>query len=129
MPYVFFASPGEWQAWPKSAACWSPAMPAIGTSTPSIVAWPQIADEGTTRGSTARGMSRSASSSSSQSPSRMSKSSVRLAFDGSVTCTAPRVRFQTSHESMVPKASSPFAARARAPGTLSSSHLSLVPEK
>ena len=48
MPYVFFASPGEWQAWPKSAACWSPAIPAIGTSTPSIVAVAQIPDEGTT---------------------------------------------------------------------------------
>ena len=46
MPYVFFASPGEWQAWPKSAACWSPAMPAIGTSMPEMFVWPQIPDDG-----------------------------------------------------------------------------------
>ena len=59
----------------------------------------------------------------------MSKRSVRLAFEGSVTCAAPRVRFQMSHESTVPKASSPFAARPRAPGTLSSSHFNFVPEK
>ncbi len=56
-------------------------------------------------------MSNSASSSSSQSPLWMSKSSVRLAFDGSVTCAAPRVRFQTSQVSMVPNASSPRSAR------------------
>jgi hypothetical protein len=42
---------------------------------------------------------------------------------------APPERFQISHESIVPKASSPRAARARAPGVLSSSHWSLVPEK
>ena len=34
-----------------------------------------------------------------------------------------------SHESTVPKASSPRVARARASGVLSSSHLSFVPEK
>jgi hypothetical protein len=35
VPYVFLASPGRKQAWPKSAACWSPAMPAIGTAAPN----------------------------------------------------------------------------------------------
>ena len=34
----------------------------------------------------------------------MSKSIVRLAFDGSVACTSPPVRFHSSHESMVPMA-------------------------
>ena len=31
VPYVAFASPGAKQPCPKSAACWSPAIPAIGT--------------------------------------------------------------------------------------------------
>ena len=32
VPYVFLAMPGSKQAWPKSAACWSPAIPPSGTS-------------------------------------------------------------------------------------------------
>jgi len=59
----------------------------------------------------------------------MLNSRVRLAFDASVTCVAPRDRFQISQESIVPKASSPRCARSLAPSTWSSSHLSLVPEK
>ena len=35
VPYVFFASPGAKQVCPKSAACWSPAHPAMGISTPA----------------------------------------------------------------------------------------------
>jgi hypothetical protein len=69
------------------------------------------------------------SNSSSQSPVWMLNSSVRLAFDGSVACTRPPVNCQINHESTVPNASSPRSARARAPATLSSSHLSFVPEK
>ena len=39
VPYVFFASPGATHIWPKSAACWSPAMPAIGSpAMPRLVA-------------------------------------------------------------------------------------------
>ena len=60
----------------------------------------------------------------------MSNSIVRLALDTSVACTAPAsavppVRFHSSHESMVPKATS-------APGSTPpsvSSHSSLVAEK
>jgi hypothetical protein len=39
---VFFASPASKQAWPKSALCWSPAMPAIGIGAPNNdgCAWP-----------------------------------------------------------------------------------------
>jgi hypothetical protein len=38
VPYVFFVSPGDTHICPKSAACWSPAIPAIGTSaTPRLV--------------------------------------------------------------------------------------------
>ena len=59
----------------------------------------------------------------------MSSSSVRLAFDASVMCCAPRESFQASQLSIVPNASSPRSARARSCGSLSSSHASLVPEK
>ena len=41
----------------------------------------------------------------------------RLAFEASVTCAAPLERFQMSHASTVPKASSPREARGRAPET------------
>ena len=57
-------------------------------------------------------------------------SRVRDAFVTSVTwsCAARQSRW-TRKLSMVPKASSPFSARARAPSTWSSSQAALVPEK
>jgi hypothetical protein len=58
----------------------------------------------------------------------MSKSSVRLAFDGSVACTPPSVppvRFQRIHESTVPNAS---CGDGSMPPSVSS-HSSLVAEK
>ena len=59
----------------------------------------------------------------------MLNSIVRDALLTSVTCVAPPVSFQTSQVSTVPNASSPASARARAPGTLSRIHATLVPEK
>ncbi len=53
---------------------------------------------------------------------------VREALETSVTC-APPVSLWMSQVSMVPKASSPRSAWARAPSTWSSSHAILVPEK
>ena len=50
-------------------------------------------------------------------PRWMSYSIVRAAFVASVAWTAPPVRFQIRKLSMVPKASSPASARARAPST------------
>ena len=47
----------------------------------------------------------------------MSKRSVRLAFETSVTWTRPPVSRQMRNESTVPKASSPRSARARSAGT------------
>jgi hypothetical protein len=47
----------------------------------------------------------------------MSNSMVREALLTSVACTAPPVSCHSSQESMVPKASSPRSAAARAPGT------------
>ena len=57
---------------------------------------------------------------------------VRLALVTSVTCTPPSgppVRFQTSHESTVPKSASPRSAASRTPSTFSSIHWTLPPEK
>ena len=59
----------------------------------------------------------------------MLNSMVRDALLTSVTWTCPLVSFQISHESTVPNASLPASARARAPGTLSRIHATLVPEK
>ncbi len=70
-------------------------------------------------GSTARGTPNAASSASSHSSVRRFISWVRLAFVASVTCRP--ARFHSSHVSMVPNTNSPASARARAPGTVSSS--------
>ena len=80
-------------------------------------------------GSMARGTPKISSNSSSQSPVCMLNSIVREALLASVTCALPPVRFQTSHESTVPKASSPALAFFRAPGTCCKTHWSLVAEK
>jgi len=74
-------------------------------------------------------MRSSASNASSQALVCTLNSMVREALVTSVTCTAPSVSCQINQLSTVPKASSPRSACARAPGTLSSSHCSLVPEK
>src|SRR6266480_3862857 len=129
VPYVFLTMPGWAHAWPNSAACWSPAIPAIGIEPPSSVVSPYTSLDEPTAGNTERGTPNSLSSASSQSPVRRLKSMVRDALLGSVTCTRPPVRFHTSHESTVPNASLPAFALARAPGTLRSSHSSFVPEK
>src|SRR5258708_17665523 len=53
VPYVFFAMPAVVQACPNRAACWSPAMPAIGAAMPPNVAGSVVEmppDESTTRG-------------------------------------------------------------------------------
>src|SRR6188472_1660441 len=77
VPYVALASPGVKHPCPKSAACWSPAIPAIGTRAPRSVASPITAEERTTSGSTARSTPNSSSSSSSQAPAARSRSIVR----------------------------------------------------
>ena len=69
------------------------------------------------------------SNSSSHSSVWMLNSMVREALVTSVTCSPCCVRFQTSQLSTVPKASLPWLARSRAPGTLSSIQRILVAEK
>src|SRR5256885_3921782 len=70
VPYVFFTMPGWVHAWPNSAACWSPAMPAMGIEPPSSVVSPYTSLDEPTAGNTERGTPNSFSSSSSQSPVR-----------------------------------------------------------
>jgi hypothetical protein len=120
--------PGSKHACPNSADCWSPAIPLTGTVSPaaaSATVVPKRPLVARTSPSAARGTSKSAQSSSDQSPVRMSNSSVRHAFDGSVACTAPPVSFQSSHESTVPNARS--AERSTPPSRRS--HASFVAEK
>ncbi len=90
---------------------------------------PYSAELGTGAGSISTGTSSARQSSLSQRRRSMSKSMVREQLEKSEMCSRPPVRFQMSQESTLPKSSSPFSARSRAPGTLSSIHLILVPEK
>ena len=109
--------PGFVHTWPNSAACWSPAMPAMGMGPPKSVVSPYTSLLERTSGSIDLGTPKIASSSSSQSPLAMLYSIVRDALLASVTWTLPPVRFQTSQESTVPNASAPAFALARAPFT------------
>ena len=119
VPKVFFAMPGRVHNWPNSAACWSPTIARIGTSAPnsSAGATPNAASHARISGNTDAGTSNSFSSSGSHACVRRFISDVRLALVTSVACTAPPVSFHSSQVSTVPAASSPFSARARAPGT------------
>ncbi len=111
--------PGDTQAWPKVAAIWSPAMPLMGSEPPrtpgSVSA--RRAEEGRTCGSIAMGTPTTSHSQGSQRRSVMSNSSVRLAFETSVTWLRPPVRRQARKLSTVPKHSSPASARARRPAS------------
>ena len=115
--------PGSKQAWPNSADCWSPAIPLTGM--PSAVT-PNRPLDGRTSGRHEVGTPRRSHSSSDHWSSVMSYRSVRLAFDGSVACTAPSVSFQSTQLSTVPNARSGFAAST--PPSVRS-HSSFVPEK
>ncbi len=122
---MFLIWPGLKHAWPNSAACWSPAMPDMGT--PFQV--PTVPELSTILGRMACGMSNNSSSSLSHCPVWMLYISVLLALDASVTCVFPSVRFHMSHESMVPMQSSPACAFNLAPLTLSSIQDIFVAEK
>ena len=94
VPYVHLMSPGVKHACPNSAACWSPAIPAIGSDRPPNAAGsvcPATPDDGTTSGSACGGTPKRSQSSADHWPALMSKSSVRDAFDASVTCRRPPV--------------------------------------
>ncbi len=131
VPYVFLAIPGRKHACPKRAACWSPAIPAIGVPRRAGIAVtsPSTSLLARMAGSTSLGIRSALSRASSQSPARRLNNRVLEAFETSVACTCPSVRFHRSQVSTVPKASSPRPALRRAPGMLSRSQASLVPLK
>ena len=81
------------------------------------------------RAASLRGTPNRSSSSSSHCSAWMLNSIVREALVTSVTCSRPLVSFQISQVSIVPKASRPASARARAPGTLSRIQRILLAEK
>ena len=83
VPYVFFASPPVKQVCPKSAACWSPAAPAMGILPPknpgSVYPYTQL--EGFGSGSMEAGIFNSRKISSSQVNVLMLNSMVRDALE------------------------------------------------
>ena len=116
MPYVFFASPGDKHACPKSAACWSPAMPAIGTLASPSRALPRR--RRTTRPRSAAPRAARRARAAGRRPSRRSgcrRAACATRCSRRCTCTRPPVSCHTSQLSIVPNASSPRArARPRA---------------
>ena len=118
VPKVALANPGSVAPCPTREACWSPAIPQIGGAPGSVVAAPTAPEESTITGSMAEGMRSLARSSWSQSMVRGSMSPVTPAFVASVTCNVsdplpPPLSVHATHESTVPKQSSPASARAR----------------
>ncbi len=96
---------------------------------PKTAVTPKMPAQSRTSGNSARGTPNSAHRSSSHCPLPISSSAVRAALLASVTCTLPPVSRQSRKLSMVPKASSPRSAAARAPSTWSSSQTILLAEK
>ncbi len=132
VPYVHFEEPGEKQAWPNMAACWSPAMPATGSDRPRNAAGSQCPTrpyDGTTSGSACGGTPKSWHSSADHCPASMSNSSVRDALDASVTWCRPPVSRAIRYESTVPTASEPPVTADHTSGSFSASQVSFVPVK
>ena len=93
VPYVHFASPASRQPWPKSAACWSPATPVIGTPAgkgPTRAVVPNRPEEASDlRQDPARHAEEREQSVAASRRRRRSYRSVREALVGSVAWTAP----------------------------------------
>ena len=126
VPSVSLASPSVQHRWPNRAACWSPTIALITARPPQTAAsvtaiWPAV---GAMAGSIWPGIANRSSIAWSHAPAASSKSMVRHAIDGSVTCTAPPLSCQVSQQATSPKSSLPLAAARRAPGTSSSSQRS-----
>ena len=134
VPYVFLAMPTSKHAWPKVAACWSPRMPAMGTSgsMPPLRPLPYTSADERISGNIDIGMPMSDAMDSSHDKVLRSIKSVREALVTSVTCTPPflpPVMFHSTHVSMVPMRRSPASAFSRAPSTFSRIHITLGPAK
>ena len=122
MPYVHLVSPGAKQAWPTSAACWSPSA--------ARDRHPRQARPRTCRrprrcrgspGASARGMSKISSSLSDQRQRREvhEHGAAGVGDVGDVPPPLrPPVRFQISQDSIVPKRASPRHGRGAQPGDL-----------
>ncbi len=117
VPMVALVMPGSKQAWPKSAACWSPATPLMGAprsgeSAPRADSdtRPSRPQDGRTSGRVLSGTPKRSHSSADHRRTTMSKSMVREALVASVAKTppsAPPVRFHSTQASTVPKVRSP----------------------
>ncbi len=87
VPYVFFTIPGLIHICPNNAACWSPAMPAMGIAEPGtrlpVTPYTSLLD--LTSGNIFAGMLKRESSSSSHRPVWILNSIVLDALDASVT--------------------------------------------
>ena len=96
-PVSVFASHASKQVWPNSAACWSPAMPAIGTSPPGRETWRCKFRWRSTRAAAWRAGCRVRGAGCRPSPAYgYSKIMVRAALVMSVICAFPPVSFHTS---------------------------------
>ena len=116
--------PGAKQAWPKRAACWSPAMPMRSAAEQVGGAVAVIGARNPDLRQHERGTRRIFSSSSSQSPLWMLNSRVREALVASVVCTWPPVSRHSSQQSTVPDtARRAQRARARRARCRAASHL------
>ncbi len=109
--------PGLKQPWPIKAACWSPAMPSTRMGAPNSAGsvTPNSPALSRTCGSRLCGTPNNSHRLASHCPLPMSNSAVRAALLASVACTLPPVSRHNRKLSMVPKASLPASAAARAP--------------
>ncbi len=97
VPKVTLVMPRSKHAWPKRAACWSPAIPLIGTPRERRVGaegvrrqtGPNRPQDGRTSGRAATGTPKRSASSADHRRTTMSKSSVREALVASVAKTPP----------------------------------------
>ena len=116
VPYVHFASPSAKHACPKSAACWSPAIPAMGRPSgrkPRRAVRPTTSALPTIFGSTLAGTRKWRSSSGSHSARARFMSSVRDAFVTSVDVHG--AGGELAHEEAVDGAEGELAPPRRAP--------------
>ncbi len=107
MPYVFFACPRWKQAWPKSAACWSPAIPATGTPRGGDLRLAVDLCEARTSGSTAARDAEEREEIVVPAPTPDVVEQVRDAFEASVAWTLPLGEAPEEPGVDVPNASSP----------------------
>ena len=132
VPKVHLASPSPKQAWPNSAACWSPATPATGMpsgrpGTPRV--YPSTPLEGIICGRISRGTSNRSSRPASHCRLFRFISEVREALDTSVTCASPPVRRQIRKLSTVPAATRPLRSARPRPDVFFNSQRYLLAEK